>query len=111
MLGHSGHEATVEECRRRFEAHCNGDSLITADLRGAVYSTVMSHGDENTLNSMIELFRKSDHQEEKVRLMRCMGGSEHKHVIANALKFAMSVRDFALCSLFVRCNSGLTRTL
>ncbi len=91
MLGENGHEATIEECRRRFAAHCSGEELIPADLRGAIYGTVMAHGDESTLEALIDLYRKSDHQEEKVRLMRKMGGSEHKHVILQALKFAMSV--------------------
>ncbi len=94
MLGRNGHEATVEECQRRFDAHCKGESLIPADLRGAVYGTVMAHGDESTLEAIIDLYMKSDHQEEKVRLMRNMGGSEHKHVVDRALKFAMSVSQF-----------------
>eukprot|EP00794_Sanderia_malayensis_P017827 gene17827-19608_t len=90
VLGHNGHDATIEECRRRFEAHCKEESLIPADLRGAIYGNVIMHGDESTLEAMIDLYMKSDHQEEKVRLMRSMGASEHEHVIERALKFAMS---------------------
>ena len=91
MLGRNGHEATVDECKKRFQAHCDGASEIPADLRGAVYGTVIANGGIEDLVAMIELFRKTDHQEEKVRLMRSMGGSEEKIVIERALKFAMSV--------------------
>ena len=42
---------------------------------------------------MMELYRKTDHQEEKVRLMRNMGGADDQIVIERALKFAMSVRN------------------
>ena len=91
MLGQNGHEATVDECRKRFQAHCEGSSEIPADLRSAVYGTVIANGGIEDLLAMIELFRKSDHQEEKVRLMRNMGGSDDRIVIERALKFAMSV--------------------
>ena len=91
MLGQNGHEATIDECRKRFQAHCEGTSEIPADLRGAVYGTVIANGNIGDLVALIELYRKTDHQEEKVRLMRKMGGSEDKIVIERALKFAMSV--------------------
>ena len=93
MLGRSGHEATVEECRKRFNAHCEGQTEIPADLRGAVYGTVIAHGNIGDLVAMMELYRKTDHQEEKVRLMRNMGGADDQIVIERALKFAMSVRN------------------
>eukprot|EP00795_Rhopilema_esculentum_P013378 gene13378-4237_t len=90
MLGRNGHEPTVNECRKRFEEHCAGTNEIPADLRGAVYGTVIANGNVGDLVAMIELYRKTDHQEEKVRLMRCMGGSEDKIMIERALSFAMS---------------------
>jgi len=90
MLGRNGHEHTVGECRKRFQDHCDGASEIPADLRSAVYGSVIANGGIEDLVAMIELFRKTDHQEEKVRLMRNMGGSEDKIVIERALQFAMS---------------------
>ena len=35
-LGKAGHEATVEEARKRFTAHCDGSSVLPPDLRGPV---------------------------------------------------------------------------
>ena len=102
MLGRNGHDPTVNECRKRFEEHCAGTNEIPADLRGAVYGTVIANGNVGDLVAMIELYRKTDHQEEKVRLMRCMGGSEDKIMIERALSFAMSVRVFVLFLIHCR---------
>ena len=49
LQGRSGDQATLAEARKRFEAHCKGESTIPVYLRAAVYSTVLRHGVINTL--------------------------------------------------------------
>ena len=90
-LGKYGHPATLAEARQRFDAHCKGESTIPADLRSAVYSTVLKHGDDVTLDSIMKLFREADLHEEKVRLMRCMGTVSQPELIKKVLDFSMSV--------------------
>ena len=90
-MGRSGDEATITEARKRFEAHCKGESTIPADLRSAVYGTVVKHGDDVTLDSMFKLFREADLDEEKVRLMTCMGAVTQTELIKKVLEFSMSV--------------------
>ena len=90
-MGRSGDQATLTEARKRFEAHCKGESTISADLRSAVYSTVLKHGDDNTLESVMNLFKEADLHEEKVRLMRCMGAVSQPDLIKKVLEFSMSV--------------------
>ena len=90
-LGKYGHPATLAEARQRFDAHCKGESTIPADLRSAVYGTVLRHGDGGTLESMMKLFREADLHEEKVRLMRCMGAVSQPELINKVLEFSMSV--------------------
>ena len=90
-LGKYGHPATLTEARKRFDAHCKGESTIPADLRSAVYSTVLKHGDDVTLDSMFKLFKEADLHEEKVRLMRCMGAVTGPELIKKVLEFSMSV--------------------
>ena len=63
-LGKYGHPATVKEAQKRFEAHCKGESTIPADLRSAVYSTVLKHGDGNTLESVMQLLKEADLHED-----------------------------------------------
>ena len=90
-MGRSGDQATIAEARKRFEAHCKGESTIPADLRSAVYSTVLKHGDDVTLDAMFKLFREADLDEEKVRLMTCMGAVLQPELIKKVLDFSMSV--------------------
>ena len=72
-LGKYGDQATVAEAQKRLEEHWKGESTTPADLRSAAYSTVLKHGDGNTLESVMQLLKEADLLEEKVRLMRCMG--------------------------------------
>jgi len=90
-LGKYGHPATLAEARKRFQAHCAGESTVPADLRSAVYSAVLKHGDDVTLAAMMKLFKEADLHEEKVRLMRCMGAVSQPELIKKVLDFSMSV--------------------
>ena len=95
-MGTYGHPATVAEANKRFDAHLKGESTIPADLRSAVYSTVLKHGDASTLESMMKLFGEADLHEEKVRLMRTMGAVSQPELIKKVLEFAMSVSALIL---------------
>ena len=94
-MGHGGNPATITEARKRFDAHCRGETTIPADLRSAVYSTVLKHGDDVILDAMMKLFREADLDEEKVRLMRCMGAVSQPELINKVLDFSMSVGSTA----------------
>jgi len=56
-----------------------------------VYSAVLKHGDDVTLDAMMKLFKEADLHEEKVRLMRCMGAVSQPELIKKVLDFSMSV--------------------
>ena len=90
-MGRTGDQATLAEARKRFDAHCRGESTIPADLRSAVYSTVLKHGDGGSLESVMKLFKGADLDEEKVRLMRCMGAVSQPELINKVLDFSLSV--------------------
>ncbi|CAB0017889.1 unnamed protein product [Nesidiocoris tenuis] len=53
-LGSYGDQETIAEAKKRFAAHLSGESVIPADLRVAVYLSVISSGDEDTFNTMIK---------------------------------------------------------
>ncbi|XP_044168747.1 puromycin-sensitive aminopeptidase-like isoform X1 [Acropora millepora] len=89
-LGKYGKADVVAEANKRFDAHCKGESAIPADLRSAVYGTVLKHGDASSLDAMMKLFREADLHEEKVRLMRTMGNVSHPELIKKVLDFSMS---------------------
>ena len=65
--------------------------MIPADLRSAVYSTVLKNGDASSLEALMRLFKKADLHEERVRLMRTMGTVTQPELIKKVLDFSLSV--------------------
>ena len=64
------------------------------------YSAVIAHGDLTTLDEMVTLYKASDHMEEKVRMLRVMGGSDKEEIIKKVLDFSLTV-SFIWCSVLV----------
>lgn len=58
QLGLYGDEWVVGEARKKFQAHVSNTSTLPADLRSAVYKTVvsqMSQDDEKTYDQMLKV--------------------------------------------------------
>nr|ADY17977.1 puromycin-sensitive aminopeptidase [Dugesia japonica] len=78
-LGKCGYREVVDESFRRFNSHheVSGDNntghVLSADIRSAVYSTVLKHGDETHLDKMMELLKRTDLHEERMRIMGSLG--------------------------------------
>ncbi|XP_023932531.1 puromycin-sensitive aminopeptidase, partial [Lingula anatina] len=53
-LGTYGHEATVAEARKRFQAHAEGSTILPADLRGPTYTVVLKHGDDEVFEQLLK---------------------------------------------------------
>ncbi|KAG1652086.1 Puromycin-sensitive aminopeptidase [Nymphon striatum] len=80
----------LEVAKKRFQAHIDGTTTISSDLRSAVYIAVVSQGDEKTLNQMIEFHNKTDLQEEKNRISYSLGAVGDESLLEKVLKFAIS---------------------
>ncbi|CAH3113617.1 unnamed protein product [Porites lobata] len=109
VLGRSSHSASVSEARQRFDTHCNGEAMIPADLRSAVYSTVLLNGDASSLEAMMKLFKKADLHEERVRLMRTMGTVTQPELIKKVLDFSLSSEVRSQDTIYV--IAGVTHSL
>ena len=90
-LGTNNDLETIQEAKKRFNAHLNGN-LIPADLRSAVYASVLVDADLETVNKFIELHDSCDLQEEKMRLAGALGSVTKEELINKVLEFAISVR-------------------
>jgi puromycin-sensitive aminopeptidase len=88
-LGRAGDQSVIEEARKRFVAHCGGSASIPADLRNAVYSTVLKHGTETDYEATLKLYRAADLQEEKVRILRALGAVSNGALIQRTLDFSL----------------------
>jgi len=108
IVGKSGDEDVINEAKKRFQRHINGD-LIDPNIRGAVYVIVSRYGDENTQEELRKLYVAADMTEEKVRLLRAMGQSIKPEIIKNTLKFVFegdNVRMQDSISGLVGCTSS-----
>jgi len=109
-LGVNGDTETVEEAKRRFEAHLAGKP-IPADLRSAVYASVLSDADEAMLQKFIDMHNSSDLQEEKMRIATSLGSVRGEELIRKVLNFAISPSVRSQDSVSVICAvSGNTST-
>jgi puromycin-sensitive aminopeptidase len=89
QLGHFGERAVIEEARARFAGHVSGATL-DPNLRGAVYAIVAEHGGDAELKKLLDLYKKTDLQEEKVRLLRALTRFQTAPEIEKALDFSLS---------------------
>lgn len=96
LLGKGGDVETINEAKRRFDQHVIGEISITADLRSPVYSIVLTNGDATTLNQIKEMYCKAELQEEKIRLLKSMGSVKEEALIADVLKFSISVSIYSV---------------
>ncbi|XP_017757127.1 PREDICTED: puromycin-sensitive aminopeptidase isoform X2 [Eufriesea mexicana] len=93
ILGHMAVlnvEDIIEEANKRFELHVSGKTPLAADLRSPVYRAVLSVGEIKTFETMLRLYRETDFNEEKERILSALGVMKYKSLIANFLQFAMS---------------------
>ncbi|XP_078620093.1 puromycin-sensitive aminopeptidase-like isoform X4 [Branchiostoma floridae x Branchiostoma japonicum] len=100
-LGKYGHQATIAEANQRLEEHISGTRTLAADLRGPVYATVLRHGDEKTYEKLLDLLRKADLHEEKVRILRSLGSVSQPELIQRVLEFALSSEVRSQDTVFV----------
>jgi len=88
-LGHVGEGSVAEEATRRFTAFSSGAAL-DPNLRSAVFGIAAEHGDAATWNRLRALYQKTDHQEEKVRLLRAFTRFRDPKIIREILLFSLS---------------------
>ncbi|CAG9856112.1 unnamed protein product [Phyllotreta striolata] len=83
-------EEVTKEARRRFERHVNGEKILPADLRVACYKIVISSGSKEDFESLFRLYKTSDLNEEKLRIVSGLGATEQAELIADLLQFSLS---------------------
>ena len=55
QLGHFGDPQAIEEARKRFKDHVTAVKTIPADLKSAIFSTCLAHGDKSTFDQFINV--------------------------------------------------------
>lgn len=80
----------IEESKRRFALQKSGTSDIPADLRTPIYRAVVSAGDAETFETVVKMYRETDLQEERERILRSLGAFKDDALLKKVLEFAMS---------------------
>lgn len=86
-------EDIINEARSRFLKHVNGEKLLPADIRVGCYKIVVSSGSEKEFDSMFQLYKTTDLNEEKMRIINGLGFVKTSHLIKKLLDIALSVSD------------------
>jgi len=88
-LGGYGHAATIAEARDRFMRFLK-DGVLDPDLRQPVYSLVAENGGAREWSQLRKLYKASDLQEEKTRLLRAAGNCRDESVLRDLLDYSLT---------------------
>ncbi len=68
----------IEEAKKRFQDHVTQKKIIPADLRGLIYSLVVSNGNKNDYEAVLNIYQTAEMHEEKLRALRALGSAVGK---------------------------------
>ena len=89
-IGSLGDEEIILYSGQIFKKFLEDGTKINPDLRGVVYSLVCKNGGINQYQTLIELYKKEDNQQEKERIGRSLGLFKSKEILQKSLDFAIS---------------------
>ncbi|MEK7147003.1 MAG: M1 family metallopeptidase [Patescibacteria group bacterium] len=87
--GGYGHEEIINEAKKRF-SDFTGKEDFDPNLRHVVYGLVAENGSEEEFEKLLALYRMTDLQEEKNRLLNALGSFRKKELSQRALDFSIS---------------------
>lgn len=87
-----GHQETISEAQARFKSFSASGYKegIIPDLRSGVYAIVLANGGRSEFNELLELYRTSEFQEEKVRALGALAGITDPELLTEVLNFSIS---------------------
>jgi tricorn protease interacting factor F2/3 len=88
-LGRLGDQEIIDEAKSRF-SYLVKTKMLNPDLRSAVYSIISWTGDKRTYNQMIQLYRKAETQEEKLRWLGALSNFKDQKLLAKTLTFILT---------------------
>ena len=89
-LGKLDDKEIATEAMKRFSAYLKDPSSLNPDLRSTVFGIVAWNGDEKTQDMLIDLYKKADTQEEKLRFFSALANVKDEKLIVRALDFALT---------------------
>ncbi|CAH1155326.1 unnamed protein product [Phaedon cochleariae] len=85
-----GDENMMKEARERFSKHVKSEEKLSADLRSACYKCVLLNGGRREFETLLELYRSTDLNEEKMRIVLSLGCTRKDELLKELLQFGLS---------------------
>jgi len=89
-LGRIGEEGILKTASEKFQQFLKNPDSLHPDLRGTVYNLVAWQGNRETYKKLLELYRKSETQEEKRRFLSSLANFQDPKILNETLDFALS---------------------
>ncbi len=86
QAGGYGDEESLNQASERFQRYLADSSTLPPDLRGVVFSLAAQAGDEKTYDQLWDLERRTDLQEEKIRLLLAVARSTQPELLLETLR-------------------------
>jgi len=101
----------IQEAKRRFALHISGQQLLPADLRTCAYRAAVNYGSLADYEAVLNIFRKSDLAEEKMRALRCLAGvTENVELLNRTFQLSLTeVRTQDILYVFAATTSKTAR--
>ncbi len=90
QAGGYGDPSVLAEAKVRFRKYLDSPSSVHPDLRGVVFGLAGQQGDKSTYDTIWELAKKTDLQEEKLRLMRSLARFPQREFLETTLQHSLS---------------------
>ena len=90
QAGSYGDPEFLGQATERFDAYVKDAASLHPDLRGLVFSLAAQGGDEETYSRLWELEKKTDLQEEKIRLLLALGRFTQPELLQETLRRALT---------------------
>jgi len=89
-LGNSSHQETVTYALERFREYLKNPESVPADLRIPVYFSAVKFGDRFEFDAILNLYRTTSLNEEKIRCIRALGKTSSTTRLQEALDWGWS---------------------
>eukprot|EP01097_Dermamoeba_algensis_P006404 TRINITY_DN4015_c0_g1_i1.p1 TRINITY_DN4015_c0_g1~~TRINITY_DN4015_c0_g1_i1.p1 ORF type:complete len:856 (+),score=234.34 TRINITY_DN4015_c0_g1_i1:115-2682(+) len=89
LVAYSDEDAR-KKAKELFEVYKTDPSTVAPDLRTSMYRAVVAAGGDKEFDELLQIFRKNDLNEEKVRCLRSFGSTTKKELLERLLKFILT---------------------
>ena len=109
QLGSYGHRQTLDEAKGRFARFLKCPSSLPPDLRSVVFALTAQDGDQDTFDTLLQLEKQAQLQEEKMRFLRALTRFQSRDLLKKTLELSLTptVRSQDTVSLIISVAANL----